>query len=297
MTPTFLLSPKALPNPQRLGRVVLLDLAFASGKIFSTVTKPFIEAIGERLVAWIDHHSHPGWADFVDDPRFILVDKRAAPACPELIDEALVQRLGEIDTILAHGDFDGCIAAAKFLRRGIEVYPGADADARAIDAPGRGFSCSEGGLRLAHALDQAKSWRQPGAYIGLLGRMAEALVTGAEPADLTEDLDTLAAAQRLRLTEIEPLVEEATRPHADILVLRASIELSSSDRKALLCRLEEHARVAVIQTGRWVTAATFEDERFDLSELPGLEGSRGLAWGRMTVDRLVRELITLLATG
>ncbi len=50
----------------------------------------------------------------------------------------------------------------------------------------------------------------------------------------------------------------------------------------------------MIETGKHVTAATFADERFDLSDLPGLEGSRGLAWGKTTVDDLVRELAALL---
>ena len=70
------------------GRVLLIDLAFAHGDDYHTTTRPFIRELGDRLAAWIDHHPHPAWVHYSGDPRFILVDKRQAPACPELITPA-----------------------------------------------------------------------------------------------------------------------------------------------------------------------------------------------------------------
>ncbi|HMA96887.1 MAG TPA: hypothetical protein VKP30_29585, partial [Polyangiaceae bacterium] len=43
------------------------------------------------------------------------------------------ERVGPIDTICHHNDFDGLASAAKWMRGGTEPYPGCDADARAID--------------------------------------------------------------------------------------------------------------------------------------------------------------------
>ncbi len=55
-------TPRKLPRAADLrGRVVVLDVAFASeasGGGFEKLTKPFIEGLGKRLVAWVDHHDH-----------------------------------------------------------------------------------------------------------------------------------------------------------------------------------------------------------------------------------------------
>ncbi|MEL6543414.1 MAG: hypothetical protein AAFQ82_02240, partial [Myxococcota bacterium] len=107
--------PGALPRAKRQGRVVLVDLAFAWGERFESATAPFIEEAGESLVMWIDHHPHPAWDAYAEDPRFVLVEKRLAPACPELVTESRARsmRAHGVDTVLAHGDFDGCLSAVK----------------------------------------------------------------------------------------------------------------------------------------------------------------------------------------
>jgi hypothetical protein len=130
-------SPRALPKPQTLpGRVVVLDIAFAAtggGVSFATVTGPFIDQLGARLAAWIDHHDHARHVDFAEDSRFLLCTKAQHGACPEMVTPAVVRNAGPVDTILAHADLDGLYAAAKWIRGGQEPYAGADDDARCID--------------------------------------------------------------------------------------------------------------------------------------------------------------------
>jgi hypothetical protein len=134
-------SPRKLPKASDLhGRVVVLDIAFAydtagSGSAgFDKLTGRLIKSLGSRLAAWVDHHDHALHARFAADPRFVLTTKAEHPACPELVTPALVERVGKIDTIVCHTDFDGLCSAAKWLRGGVEPYAGADADARAIDS-------------------------------------------------------------------------------------------------------------------------------------------------------------------
>jgi hypothetical protein len=50
-----------------------------------------------------------------------------------MISPDLVARVGPIDTIVCHFDLDGLYAAAKWILGGVEPYPGADDDARAVD--------------------------------------------------------------------------------------------------------------------------------------------------------------------
>ena len=129
-------TPRKLPRAAELsGRVVVLDVAFAGAgdQGFSKVTLPFIIGLGERLRAWVDHHDHEEHPRFANDPRFLLTRKAEHGACPELIDPALVSRVGPVNTICCHNDFDGLASAAKWIRGGIEPYPGCDDDARAID--------------------------------------------------------------------------------------------------------------------------------------------------------------------
>ena len=72
-------TPRKLPKPSAVkGRVVVLDVAFASeasGGGFGKITKPFIDGLGPRLVAWVDHHDHALHADYKQDPRFVLATK------------------------------------------------------------------------------------------------------------------------------------------------------------------------------------------------------------------------------
>jgi hypothetical protein len=130
-------TPRSLPDARSLaGRVVVLDIAFAAaglGTPFEAVTGKFLEQLGDRLAAWIDHHDHEFHERFKGDPRFVLATKAEHGACPEMITPELVHRIGPIDTIVAHMDLDGIYAAAKWILGGHEPYPGADLDARKVD--------------------------------------------------------------------------------------------------------------------------------------------------------------------
>ena len=80
-------SPRKLPKARDLlGRVVVLDIAFASeagGHSFESTTLPFIQALGPRLAAWVDHHDSQAHQRFAMDPRFLLSTKAEHGACPE----------------------------------------------------------------------------------------------------------------------------------------------------------------------------------------------------------------------
>lgn len=134
----FFATPFRLPDPAELGdAVVVLDLAFCArseNRSYEGITLPFIQALGDRLKLWIDHHDHERNEDWRHDPRFVLVRRSDHPACPELVTKERVRAAGEVDSIVCHHDFDGIASAARFLRGGEEPYPGCDADARAIDS-------------------------------------------------------------------------------------------------------------------------------------------------------------------
>ena len=131
-------SPRVLPRAEKLqGRVVVLDIAFAAtvgtSVSFDLTTKPFLDGLGDRLAAWVDHHDHERHVDFKHDPRFVLSTKAEHGACPEMVTAELVRQTGPIDTICTHVDLDGLYAAAKWILEGKEPYAGADDDARAVD--------------------------------------------------------------------------------------------------------------------------------------------------------------------
>lgn len=290
----FVPRPKDLPSPPPAGRLALVDLAFAHGDDFDRVTRPLIDALQDRLALWVDHHDHPVWAEFEDDPRFILVAKTRARACPELINPVVVDRAGPVDELWAHADFDGCVAAAKFLNGGHPPYPEADEDARWADAPGQGFTVSERGHRLAAALDEGSTALRTEPHLELLRRVARSLVDGREDPDLTAQIDQLVVDQaqrqdRLRRTYLDDL----TRPHPDVLLLDVDENIERSDKKFLLREMELRATVAVVNEKGHVTVATFHDdepEGLDLRQIRGLRGQRGFAWGRVDVDQVVQAL-------
>jgi hypothetical protein len=185
-------SPRKLPKAVELaGRVVVLDIAFAydtpgSGSSgFDKITGRLIKGLGTRLAAWVDHHDHARHAEFSADPRFVLTTKAQHPACPELVTPELVARVGKVDTIVCHTDFDGLCSAAKWLRGGVEPYAGADADARAIDA--RVGTPSD----VADRIDRAIRGRPYDE--GLFGVIVRHLATGLADPGLWSPIDAAAA--------------------------------------------------------------------------------------------------------
>lgn len=272
-------TPRKLPRPRDLvGRVVVLDIAFASeagSSGFASVTLPFIEGLGSRLRAWVDHHDSVFHARFTGDPRFLLTTKAEHGACPELITPELVERVGPVDTIVCHSDFDGLASAAKWLRGGVEPYPGADDDARAVDT--RTGTVGPIGQRFDHALrgrprDQA-----------LFGLVVRHLAAGLEDTSLWAVIDSAAAehakleatARKLaaRYEVVEPglaFVDVTTRP-------------GSYDKTLLLLLGQERAKMAVVVDGDTVTFAAPYDSGVSFLQLFGISG------GMPTVVSLTRK--------
>jgi hypothetical protein len=271
----FVEQPSNLP-PAPDGRVAVLDVAFAGGDNFEKITVPFLDAIGDRLAIWIDHHEHPvGWSRVRDDPRFLLVPNREAHACPELVTPEVVSRAGKVDSIVAHADLDGLLSAVKFLRGGIPPWPEADEDARAVDSPGRGHALSSFGQLLVDALDEAAGTLRSKARESLRQELVEGLVRAPEPLPpkLRKRLQDLQRAHAETLAPAEELATSAREEARGVLVVRVPKDLGRPVKKALLSRLEARALVGVVVEGRAVTVATFHED-IDLGRVDELTAGR-----------------------
>lgn len=261
-------TPRKLPKASQLsGRVAVLDIAFAaanSGSGFEKVTLPFIAALGERLRAWVDHHDHAEHARYRDDPRFVLATKAEHGACPEMIVPELVARVGPVDTIVCHTDFDGLASAAKWMRGGIEPYPGCDDDARAIDT--RLGTPSE----IAERMDRALRGRaRDRALFGLIVRH---LARGLSDASLWEPIDAAAA-------ELIPIEQETRRAAASyarlppgVAVVDISHGVGKVDKTLLLLLGQEREPVSVVIDRDTVNVAARFDSGLNFLQLFGLAG-------------------------
>ena len=254
----------------------MLDVAFAGGDNFDKATVPFLEALGDRLAIWIDHHEHPvGWLRVRGDPRFLLVPNRDAHACPELVTPEVVSRAGNVDAIVAHADLDGLLSAVKFLRGGTPPWPEADEDARAVDSPGRGHRLSSFGQLLVDALDEAAGSLRSKGRESLRQELIEGLVRAPEPlpAKLREKLQKLQRAHSETLAPAEQLAASAREEARGVLVVRVPKDLGRPVKKALLSRLEARAPIGVVIEGRAVTVATFRED-LDLAQVDELTAGR-----------------------
>jgi len=251
----------------------VVDVAFAGGDNFEKSTLPFLEALGDRLAIWIDHHEHPvGWARYRDDARFLLVPNQQAHACPELVTPEVVQRAGHVDAVVAHADLDGLLSAVKFLRGGAPPWPEADEDARAADSPGRGHAYSPRAKLLSDALEHAGAELRTAQRETLRQEIVAALVKGAIPAALQQRIEQLARKHAEALEPVDALAAGAREEAPGVLVARVPKALARPVKKALLSRLEERAPIGVVVEGRAVTAATFRD--LDLALVNELSAGR-----------------------
>lgn len=282
-------TPRKLPKANQLqGRVSVLDIAFAgaagTGGGFEKVTLPFIEALGSRLGAWVDHHDHEAHERFKDDPRFVLSTKAEHGACPEMIDPALVARTGPIDTIVCHTDFDGLASAAKWMRGGFEPYPGCDDDARAIDTrigiPGR----------VAERMDRALRARPHDS--GLFGLIVRHLASGLSDAALWEPIDR--AAEELLPIERETrrAAEAYVRLPPGVAFVDVSQGFARVDKTLLLLLGQEREPVSVVLDKDNVSVAARFDSGLNFVQLLNLGGGMPT---RISVPRArLHEVLTAL---
>src|SRR6478735_5756620 len=259
-------TPRKLPRAsQVLGRVAVLDIAFAgagSGGGFPKITQPFIEGLGDRLRAWVDHHDHELHALYEGDPRFVLATKAEHGACPEMITEELVARVGRIDTIVCHTDFDGLASAAKWIRGGVESYPGCDDDARAIDTR---IGTPSG---VAERIDRALRARFRDQ--GLFGVIVRHLATGLADAALWSPIDEAAA----ELIPVEKETRRAAQAYKRLEPGVALIDVSEGyariDKTLLLLLGQEREPVSVVIDRENVSVAARFDSGKNFVELLGL---------------------------
>jgi len=274
-----LATPRGLPRVDSLGaRVVVLDIAFAStagGQSFEAITLRFIERLGARLCAWVDHHDSLHHALFSDDARFVLRSKAQHPACPELVTADLVARIGPVDTIVCHGDFDGLVSAAKWLRHGEECYPGCDADARAIDS--RMGVPSARAARIDRAIRGSKGDR------GLLLEIVAQLHRGEFEPSFWQRIDRAGEECARRELQAEAFAEQyqPAGPHAVWLELEA--DRADYDKTWLLLEGQKRARIALVVDADTITLAAPFDSGIDFV------ASFGLSGGMPTVLSMRRE--------
>ncbi len=259
-------TPRKLPKAATLtGRVAVLDVAFAGlGSGFEKVTLPFIDGLGPRLRAWVDHHDHDEHPRYADDPRFVLAKKSEHGACPEMIDPELVRRLGPVDTIVCHTDFDGLASAAKWLREGVEPYPGCDDDARAIDTRiGKPSS-------VADRIDRAIRARPKDN--GLCGVIVRHLATGLSDSSLWVPIDEAAAELIPVERETRRAAESYRRLPPGVAVVDIAKGVGVVDKTLLLLLGQERERVSVVLDRDTVAIAAAFDSGLNFLEMFGLAG-------------------------
>ena len=271
-------SPRKLPRARDLrGRVVVLDVAFASEASsggFEKITLPFIQQLGPRLAGWVDHHDHVMHERYRSDPRFVLATKAEHGACPEMVTPEVIARIGAVDTIVCHTDFDGLCSAAKWIRGGTEPYPGADEDARAIDT--RTAQPGPIGQRFDRAL------RARPRDTALFGLVVRHLADGLGDASLWEAIDRAAA-------ELGP-IEERTRAIAagyvvvdirpqgvpadvrSLAFVNATAHHGQYDKTQLLLAGQERASLAMVLDMDTVSIAARYGSGVSFLDLLGLSG-------------------------
>lgn len=246
-------TPKKLPDARALpGRVAVLDLGFCAQGLspsFENMTGPFLDALGDRLCAWVDHHDHPYHERYRRDPRFVLGTKKDHPACAPMVTPEVVLRLGPADTLVAHMDFDGVYSMARWILGGREPYPGADADAVAVDT--RTGDLTPWGRLVDHAL--RARYHDETIKIAAVRALCD-------PAQSSLFWETVREAAR----EYEQLWEQ-TQHWAKKFVVSGSVawvtvpDGARFDRTELLLHGQSLARIAVVEnSGMLALAAPFD---------------------------------------
>jgi stage V sporulation protein SpoVS len=260
-------SPRRLPKPASLrGRVVVLDVAFAAegiGSGFDKITGKFLTGLGPRLARWVDHHDHERHAHFRGDRRFVLHTKAEHGACPEIITPEMVEETGPVDTIVAHFDLDGLYSAAKWLLGGVEPYPGADADARAVDT-----RVGDVGP-IGQLVDKALRAHYEDTV--LLNKIVRWLVAGMPRGPEQEAIAAAAADFDAMAAEAAAIARDYV-VEDDIALVRVPSGARPFDKTELLLLGQRRATVAVVVDGQTINIAAGFESGLDFVALLGLGG-------------------------
>ncbi len=277
-------SPKKLPDPDSLqGRVVVLDIAFSAHGLkpsYEEMTGPFIDALGARLAAWVDHHDHIFHEYYETDPRFHLATKAEHPACPEMITPELVASTGPVDTILCHLDLDGLMSAAKWITGGHEPYPGADRDAVAVDA--RTFIPGEPARTMDYAL--RANFRDEHLKRAIINHLLAA--HEGEPSHWWEEIRAM-ARDFIPLAEKSAELAEKFEIEREIAYIFVEQD-TAFDKTELLLLGQQRAKVAMIEFSGNITVAAAYDSGLDFVELFELGGGMPT---RVTLSASRRNMI------
>ncbi len=261
-------SPRMLPRADKLqGRVVVLDIAFAAtvgtSISFELITKPFLDGLGDRLAAWVDHHDHEKHSQFAGDPRFVLSTKADHGACPDMVTAELVRQVGPIDCICTHVDLDGLYAAAKWILGGKEPYAGADDDARAVDTrigtPGPIAVRIDRALRAKFRDDQLKRG------------VVQFLVGGMKPGAHDDVIRDAAAEFERRDARTQELAKRFTI-RGRVAVVDAAGAAGQFDKTDLLLAGQAKAPVSIVRDSGMLTIAASFDSGWDFVALFELGG-------------------------
>ena len=208
----------------------------------------------------------------------MLATKREHGACPEMVTEELCARVGKVDTIVCHTDFDGLCSAAKWLREGVEPYPGSDDDARAID--------TRLGVPSATARRFDRAIRARPRDTALLGIIVRHLASGLADDSLWLPIDEAGK----ELEAVERTTNELARGFARIDLPKPKVAGVTSiafldvtprpdqqkraryDKTALLLAGQERAAIAVVVDGETLSFAAPFDSGVNFLELLGLSG-------------------------
>jgi hypothetical protein len=256
-------SPRVLPRAEKLhGRVVVLDIAFAAtvgtSTSFELITKPFLDGLGDRLAAWVDHHDHERHAEFKHDPRFVLSTKAEHGACPEMVTPELVRQTGPIDCICTHVDLDGLYAAAKWILEGKQPYAGADDDARAVDTrvgtPGPIATRIDRALRAKFRDDQLKR------------SVVQFLVGGMKPGTHDDVIRDAALEFERRDAKTQELAKRFTI-RGRVAVVDTAGSAGQFDKTDLLLAGQARAPIAIVRDSGMLTIAAAFDSGWDFVAL------------------------------
>ena len=212
-------------------------------------------------------------AQYKGDPRFVLSTKAEHGACPEMVTPEVIARIGHVDTIVCHTDFDGLCSAAKWVRGGTEPYPHADDDARAIDT--RTSVPGPIGQRFDRAL------RARPRDTALFGLVVRHLADGLADPSLWEAVDRAAAellpieattrkiAEGYRVVDAHPRsgVPESIR---SLAFVDATAHHGKYDKTQLLLIGQERAGLAIVLDLDTVSLAARYGSGVSLLELLGL---------------------------